>query len=106
VYAPKLLELIAWLQANEPFDRPDQDESADLCAAENLVGKLSPTELAETRAFFATPSGKRFWKEGRIGLELLPDCYLSLMRQSVNGVRALHGVGLKGPPEWEGVFAD
>ena len=106
LYASKLLELIAWLQANEPFDRPHQDESADLCAAEHLVGRLSPTELAETRAFFATPSGKRFWTESRIGISLLPDCYQYLMRQRVNGVQALHGVGLKGPPQWEGVFVD
>lgn len=100
-YASKLLELVAWLQTNEPFDRPFQDDSADLCAAEHLVGRLSPTELAETRAFFATPSGKRFWTESRIGVSLLPDCYHYLMRQSVNGVQALHGVGLKAPPEWE-----
>lgn len=106
LYASKLFELIAWLQAYEPFDRPHQDESADLCAAEHLVGKLTPTELAETRAFFATPSGKRFWRESRIGISLLPHCYQYLMRQSVNGVQALHGVGLKAPPQWEGVFTD
>jgi hypothetical protein len=106
LYASKLRELIGWLQANEPFDRPHQDENADVCAAEHLVGRLSSTELAETRAFFATPSGKRFWAESRIGISLLPDCYQYLMRQSVNGVQALHGVGLKAPPEWEGPAFD
>lgn len=106
VYASKLVELIAWLEANEPFDRPPQDENADLCAAEQLVGRLSPAELAETRAFFATPSGKRFWTESRIGISLLPGCYQYLMRQSVNGVQALHAVGLKAPPEWEGPAFD
>jgi len=106
LYASKLVELIAWLQTNEPFNGPHQDESVDLCAAEHLVGKLSPTELAETREFFATPSGKRFWTESRIGISLLPQCYQYLMRQSVNGVQALHGVGLKAPPEWEGPIVD
>lgn len=102
LWVDKFSALVVWLQVNQPFAAPADDERADYCAANRLVGQLSSADLAETRAFFATPAGRRFWKEGRIGLSILPRCYQAMMRQSIDGAKALHGVGLKGPPEWEG----
>ena len=101
LWVSKYSALVVWLQGNVHFERAD-DDGADYCAANQLVGRLSASDLTETRAFFATPAGQRFWKESRIGLSLLPGCYQALMRQSIDGSKALHAVGLKGPPEWEG----
>jgi hypothetical protein len=100
LWSDKYSALMAWLEKNEPFNRPFEDERADVCAASNFLRHLTPGEIADVAAFFATPSGQRFWAESRVGLSLLAGCYQAEMRSSSDAVRALRAVGLKAPRGW------
>jgi hypothetical protein len=106
LWLEKYYALTTWLKQNEPYDRPFEDERVDVCAAQGLLGRLTPGEIADVTAFFATPSGQRFWAESRVGLSLLPGCYHAEMRSTVSPVQALQAVGVKVPLQWQGPAHD
>lgn len=97
----RLQALIDRLQVLLPYTSIEENQQADLCAAGDLVGSLSPQDIEDVQTFFQSPAGRRFWAASRIGEDRLVECYKIGMRGSIDAGATLRSVGMKPSLIWD-----